>query len=177
MGLPGIDEPRNIMEPAQILYELNRLGIAHRLHKGVFVTEASMYLNDPRNMSNGLVFALELHADALAELLPKYNPQMCHWCHTKIAHGKFFVRVYAQEEGRRYSFHQECHIDRRELHPNLPDAEILSEEPGYRVEIEDSGLCCMCMMAESELPEEAPILCRRCWKKQDAKKNRELAAA
>lgn len=165
------------MEPAQILYELDRLGIGYRLHKGAFVTEPSMYLSDPRNMSKGLVFALQHHADALAELLPTYSPLFCHWCHTEIKHGKFFVRVYSQEEGRRYSFHQECHLNRRELHPNLPDEEVLFDEPGYKVVMEDSGLCCQCMMAESELPEEAPILCKRCWKRNGNSKQKNPSEA
>jgi len=169
----AVIDKTTLMGPDEVLYHLERLGVRHKLHHGSFVTSASPHLSEMPRLRK----SIDEHADALAELLEKRTKDICAQCNEPIGHGAQRTRAWSTETGARMNFHPACYQARHEQNPYLPQPEIFIDESGYTVVIEDSGLCCFCTMQESELPEEAPMLCRRCWKKQDAKKERDRAVA
>lgn len=171
--MTAIIDKTTLMGPDEVLYELERLGIPHKVQDDVFVTSAKGRLSEMPRLKQSIT----AHADELVELLDARKIVRCAQCKEPIRPGTQYTRAWSAETGARMNFHPACYQTRHEQNPHLPQPEILFDEPGYTVVVEDSGLCCFCTMQEAELPGEAPMVCPRCWRKQDAKKNRELAAA
>lgn len=148
---------QTLIEPPELLYELDRRGIPYKVEDGQF-----KYRDDHGSITDGMVASLKAQKDAVISLARAHVPHVCAWCHSEIR--GFRIVFYAQEEGRKYAFHETCHRQRQaHFAGSLPTPEVLVEEPGYKVLVEDSGKCCFCNKAAAVFPFEAPNVCPECW--------------